>query len=471
MNDKAEEKAQLKELGDLIQRCRESRSFSFYRFRERCINDNPAAEYSIETYRSWEEGKRRPSPLVLGVMARLLASTKEEEIVLAKRFSELAGYPQPEEYTDELLSRVKSVGETAGESAKDIRSLSMEERNRFEELKYLIKGLNPAGAEAMPNTGMGITANVLQKTVTPGLYTAIGGFITNYFLPKSDLIALIYLLIGIGLAIWFELSRARKRPKPAQSIAVSTGAFVAGYMFLALFVLLNSPLLVSAFTGMDYYGFFTFTNVTKMQAIMYATLVNLGIAGLATLLFYVLWQREFGGNGISAKVLSKSLKTVVPPMLVAYAIPAVLGYSEWTVVYFLILIASFAAGLVAMMNLSNPSVRLDQFIAKLMIGSGVGAMWLILIAGIVVYVLKIMGYFVPGIPTSFDSFVWARAFNPATLGYDPGTYATLYVAKHQAGFLWLVVFDALFLIAALCVPFTMTVYRNQYKIHGSVSEP
>lgn len=469
---KKSEPPEYRELGELIQKYRKDRKYSVEGLLFRLSQQVDPGSFDddfpkMQTYYAYEEGRLRVPRHLLIHLGKLFAINDVERVSLTRQLLKLANYAPLQEYEDVVLRKLDSVHGIANETKTDVKLLLTDEKNRFEELKKLISTLNPTSAEIQPVGGAGIAVSLLQKTITPGLYLVIAGALLGFYLPKSDVLTMLYLLAGIVLVVLLEFAKIRnvsKRNKiKADSEEMHLQISSAEYLFLSLFILLNSPLLVSVFTGMDFYGFFTLEGISRNQALMYAMLVNLGVAIVATLIFYLLWhQQHKEGKYEKVDVVSSTLKIVIPPIAFAYAIGALFG--QWTTAYFMIVMVPLAVALIAMIGFAHPKVRIDSFLARTLLGCCFGVAAFVLLAGFVVGILKLMGYIlIPDVPYTFESLVWTRPFDPTTLGYNLNNYDSVYLSRHQAGLMWLLVLATTYLIFGVCMPVIFTIYRKQYK--------
>lgn len=97
------------------------------------------------------------------------------------------------------------------------------------------------------------------------------------------------------------------------------------FFWVSLFFLLTTPLLQFSPIGMDHYGFYRIGDAAGTHLpFMLALLFNLFIAAAAGLMFHVQWMRQYSGDNGRGSALQRAVWVVMPPVVLVYAVVAVL---------------------------------------------------------------------------------------------------------------------------------------------------
>lgn len=337
------------------------------------------------------------------------------------------------------------------------------ESQLHKQLLAILKTLNPTNPNIMPPGIAGIATGSIQISILPGSYFAAFAGLLNVYKPDSEIIVALYALVGCAIVLWQGLTRIRKVQIVSKagrtSVANQRCSYLAELLFMSLFIMLNTSLLLAAYTGMDMYGLFAISQgVSKFTSILYSGLVNLGISVMATVIFYILWQFRFGREEYErSEVTVNTFITVLPPLLLAYVVVALFG-TLGSDVYFMVVLIPFSLAFLIIAGYSHPRNKLDPFLAKvLLIACSVGILLAFLLA-IIGLILIITVTESADIPQVAESHVWSRSIDWSSLGYEPDQY----ISKHEAGFIWMVLTGMAYMILIPGSALLMTVYRLQY---------
>ena len=216
---------------------------------------------------------------------------------------------------------------------------------------------------------------------------------------------------------------------PTAYVAFSMGIVLAqGFLFrdrsaglreffwVSLFFLLTTPLLQFAWIRTDHYGFYTIGSLAGTQMpYMLALLLNLFIASAAGLAFQLLWKRQYSVGMEGASVLRRAASVVLPPVISAYVVVAVLtniSVSIYLAVLMPVLGGVFTAFLALRDPAFNPSERdrlylLSTASVLAMVSGGLGMGTILAI------------YLSPQLPNVLPdhNLLWSWEINLAGLGF------------------------------------------------------
>lgn len=167
------------------------------------------------------------------------------------------------------------------------------------------------------------------------------------------------------------------------------------FFWVSIFFLLSTPLLQFAPIRMDYYNFHVIDGLTTtIFPFMLALLTNLLIASCAGVLLQVLRRWQWEKLGDESGAFQRAAWVVVPPMVLTYAVVAVLANASVSI-QLAAVFPAVAVGLTIMVALEDPLVRPSERDRQFLFWTLVAAMVMSVILGIAT-ILAI--YLSPNIP-------------------------------------------------------------------------
>ena len=289
-------------------------------------------------------------------------------------------------------------------------------------------------------------------------FVGFGGYIFSQTGTTLDQVFIGYILAFLVMVLGLQFRRAwlfdgRWEDFPLLSKAGYHGAL----LFTTLMALLNAPLLMTSYTGMDPYGFFALhTRYSKSMVITEALLVNLVLAFLATALFLALcyWRDKRNPDDIALSTFIP----VIPPIFLVYLVVAFFGRLGFDL-YFVVALFPFVLAFLAVVGYTHPKNQVDLFTAKLLlvvciVFSVVG--FLSAAAGLLVHFATLQ----PRLENVFESRIWTSTFSWEKLGY---TNLEAYSERYKSGFIWMVLTSMVYLELVVATVTTLTIYTYQYE--------
>ena len=236
--------------------------------------------YSHATVSRWESGFTLPSVERLVVFARALGlSRTETEGLLA-----LAGLAST---LPAVLDETAPAGVDADDSGSEPEDPGVRRRDLLWETgRFLLLRVFPLGM-ALALIGFLLSLpdwNPFQMTLC-------------YFAVSS------LLVVGQGLLLPGSENPFRE------------------FFWVSVFFVLSTPLLQFAPLGMDHYNLYFASDVyAPLMPSVLALMVNLALAGVAGLVFHILWSWQYRTGGGDGSPLSRALWVVLPPMGLVHAV-------------------------------------------------------------------------------------------------------------------------------------------------------
>ena len=212
-------------------------------------------------------------------------------------------------------------------------------------------GLNPT-VTAMKSS--------VRKIGPSGAYLSIGTFSsralgfnnTEPLILISYVTGLLFLIIALVAWHWRKFDKSDE--------------MIDNLFFASLLIVLNIPLLLSAFTRMDPYGFFaipTFDFDAGVFPFTLAMFVNLALSLIAWVMFFFLRYCLYEKNWLRTHAYLRAVGTTLPPMLFVYAIAIIISsHSMW--IYNLIVFGILFGAFTAIMAFNDPDVQLSEWEVK-----------------------------------------------------------------------------------------------------------
>ena len=255
------------------------------------VDPSYARRFSHTTVSRWESGVTRRSVDRLRVFGRALNLT-EDEIAGMILLAGLVGDDQPD--TD------GSVGE---EDPGVASSVDGESEART--------GRQPAAVDGEP---------------MPGLFRQVVVFcVFRLLIPAYLIVGCHYLLSALG---WNNTSMPVISVAFANLVVMGQGvvrpdesAELREFYWISVFFVLTTPLLQFAPLGMDHYNFHPIGGFGgTMMPYMLALLVNLGLAWLSGLMFFLLWKWRYRGGTTVGGTVTGAASVTIPPLGVVYSV-------------------------------------------------------------------------------------------------------------------------------------------------------
>ncbi|MCX7974048.1 MAG: hypothetical protein N3B16_06040, partial [Candidatus Aminicenantes bacterium] len=303
---------------------------------------------------------------------------------------------------------------------------------------------------------------IIGRTILPSasiylFLNPIGGLLFSLFKINKESVFLAFILFILALSFIDQFKRTKRfLGLRVESEAGTRFRSYGALLLISLLVILNSPLLVTSYTGIDPYGtFLFFPKNSKLWAIVIDMAFNFFLASLSTTLFF--WIIIEWAKRKPQDVISSTFTTVCIPLAVVYVIATLLS-SRGTESFLLIAFFPLLAGLLAIVGYSHPNNKLDLFTSKLLFVLSIIFMVIgfILAMGGLIYKLYEFSKITP--INFFESLLWKRSFRWQALGMTPEEY----IEKLKMGFTWMVLTVSIYLELAIGFNVAITIYQYQY---------
>ena len=353
--------------------------------------EESAAYWYRSMISNWERGARHPSREFLVAFGRALEVPQGE----LDHMLILAGY--------------ESQDEEDGRAALLAAAHTIE--SQVESLEQRVRGLVDSVAPPRPAVDASAVAKEAMWRLAPaGVYALVVGFILNALGQNGTVALLAYTLVALAIVVgqwalrWLNPGRARTEHDN-----------IVDLFFISLFFTSNTSVLIGALTKADHFGFYTieaFTN-TPMP-FLFATVAHLMISLIASILFSVLWRRQFGKEE-TGSTFSRAVWITLPPLLFAYASIVVftnLGVWMSFMVVYGILFGTFTT----IVALSDPEMSLGD--ADFFLKAAIVVITLLTVFAIIAV---IVGYLEPHVMVTVSEFriIPLRPISAEELGYTP----------------------------------------------------
>ena len=397
-----------------------------------------AADLDRSSVSRWESGARLAPRGFLVAFGRSLNVPKPE----MDRMLSLAGYESlgDEEGRAAMLAAAQSIESQVQSLQREVRSL-----------------IDSASRPDPPVDAYGVAKDALRRMAPPGVYALVVGFILNALGLDGTLALLTYVLVALAIVIgqavlrWLKPNRVR-----------SEHDHIVDLFFISLFFTTNASLLIGTLTKADHFGFYTFEAFRNTAMPFLATiLAHLALSLAASVLFSVLWMRQYGSEERGG-AFSRAVWITLPPLLLAYASIMVftnLGAWMYFMVVFGILFGAFT--IIVALNEPGMALRNVDFVLK----AAIVVITLLVSFGVVA---TLVTYLDPGIAITASELriIPLKEISAEELGYTPDQG----VEFLRLGTLWMSLANILYLVTVVGGYLLVTIGRTT-SLRGADASP
>ena len=387
-----------------------------------------AADLDRSSVSRWESGARLAPRGFLVAFGRSLNVPKPE----MDRMLSLAGY--------------ESLGDEEGRAAMLAAAQSIE--SQVQSLQSEVRSLiDSASRPDPPVDAYGVAKDALRRMAPPGVYALVVGFILNALGLDGTLALLTYVLVALAIVIGQAVLRWLKPNR-----VCSEHDHIVDLFFISLFFTTNASLLIGTLTKADHFGFYTFEAFRNTAMPFLATiLAHLALSLAASVLFSVLWMRQYGSEERGG-AFSRAVWITLPPLLLAYASIMVftnLGAWMYFMVVFGILFGAFT--IIVALNEPGMALRNVDFVLK----AAIVVITLLVSFGVVA---TLVAYLDPGIAITASELriIPLKEISAEELGYTPDQG----VEFLRLGTLWMSLANILYLVTVVGGYLLVTIGRT-----------
>ena len=387
-----------------------------------------AADLDRSSVSRWESGARLAPRGFLVAFGRSLNVPKPE----MDRMLSLAGY--------------ESLGDEEGRAAMLAAAQSIE--SQVQSLQSEVRSLiDSASRPDPPVDAYGVAKDALRRMAPPGVYALVVGFILNALGLDGTLALLTYVLVALAIVIGQAVLRWLKPNR-----VCSEHDHIVDLFFISLFFTTNASLLIGTLTKADHFGFYTFEAFRNTAMPFLATiLAHLALSLAASVLFSVLWMRQYGSEERGG-AFSRAVWITLPPLLLAYASIMVftnLGAWMYFMVVFGILFGAFT--IIVALNEPGMALRNVDFVLK----AAIVVITLLVSFGVVA---TLVTYLDPGIAITASELriIPLKEISAEELGYTPDQG----VEFLRLGTLWMSLANILYLVTVVGGYLLVTIGRT-----------
>ena len=397
-----------------------------------------AADLDRSSVSRWESGARLAPRGFLVAFGRSLNVPKPE----MDRMLSLAGY--------------ESLGDEEGRAAMLAAAQSIE--SQVQSLQSEVRSLiDSASRPDPPVDAYGVAKDALRRMAPPGVYALVVGFILNALGLDGTLALLTYVLVALAIVIGQAVLRWLKPNR-----VCSEHDHIVDLFFISLFFTTNASLLIGTLTKADHFGFYTFEAFRNTAMPFLATiLAHLALSLAASVLFSVLWIRQYGSEERGG-AFSRAVWITLPPLLLAYASIMVftnLGAWMYFMVVFGILFGAFT--IIVALNEPGMALRNVDFVLK----AAIVVITLLVSFGVVA---TLVTYLDPGIAITASELriIPLKEISAEELGYTPDQG----VEFLRLGTLWMSLANILYLVTVVGGYLLVTIGRTT-SLRGADASP
>ena len=397
-----------------------------------------AADLDRSSVSRWESGARLAPRGFLVAFGRSLNVPKPE----MDRMLSLAGY--------------ESLGDEEGRAAMLAAAQSIE--SQVQSLQSEVRSLiDSASRPDPPVDAYGVAKDALRRMAPPGVYALVVGFILNALGLDGTLALLTYVLVALAIVIgqavlrWLKPDRVR-----------SEHDHIVDLFFISLFFTTNASLLIGTLTKADHFGFYTFEAFRNTAMPFLATiLAHLALSLAASVLFSVLWIRQYGSEERGG-AFSRAVWITLPPLLLAYAsIMVFTNLGAW--MYFMVVFGILFGAFTTIVALNEPGMALRNvdFVFK----AAIVVITLLVSFGVVA---TLVTYLDPGIAITASELriIPLKEISAEELGYTPDQG----VEFLRLGTLWMSLANILYLVTVVGGYLLVTIGRTT-SLRGADASP
>ena len=281
----------------------------------------------------------------------------------------------------------------------------------MEGLRQDVRGLMDLAVEPEPRVNApAAIRGALWRMAPPGAWIVAGGFFLDAMGMNGTPALLAYVLAALAVALGHWALRWLNRGRD-----IWAREHVVDLFFVSLFFTLNTPGLIGTLTKADHFGFHAVEGFTNTpMPFLFAMLVNLELALVASVLFSLLWSRRPGARG-GEGALSRAAWVTLPPLLFAWAnIVVFTNLGAW--VYFLMVFGVLFGAFTIIIALDESDAALGEMRAVLRaLAAAIGVLILLGFVG------TLMGYIDPGMALTSADFriIPLPDISAEELGYTP----------------------------------------------------
>ena len=268
---------------------------------------------------------------------------------------------------------------------------------------------------------------------------------------------LTYVLVALAIVIGQAVLRWLKPNR-----VCSEHDHIVDLFFISLFFTTNASLLIGTLTKADHFGFYTFEAFRNTAMPFLATiLAHLALSLAASVLFSVLWIRQYGSEERGG-AFSRAVWITLPPLLLAYASIMVftnLGAWMYFMVVFGILFGAFT--IIVALNEPGMALRNVDFVLK----AAIMVITLLVSFGVVA---TLVTYLDPGIAITASELriIPLKEISAEELGYTPDQG----VEFLRLGTLWMSLANILYLVTVVGGYLLVTIGRTT-SLRGADASP
>ena len=353
--------------------------------------EDSAAYWDRSMISNWERGVRHPPREFLVSFGRALDVPQTEmDHMLA-----LAGY--------------ESLDDEEGHAALLAAAQAIE--SQVESLEQRVRGLVDSVSPHRPAVDASAVAKGAMWRLAPaGVYALVVGFILNALGQNGTLALLAYTIVALAIVVgqwairWLNPDRTRTEHDN-----------IVDLFFISLFFTSNTSVLIGALMKADHFGFYTieaFTN-TPMP-FLFATLAHLVISLIASVMFSVLWRRQYSSEDFGG-TFSRAVWTTLPPLLFAYAsIVLFTNLAVW--MSFMVIYGVLFGTFTIIVALNDPEMTLAD--SDFFLKAAIVVITLLTVFGVIAVFIS---YLEPNVMATVSELriIPLRPINAEELGYTP----------------------------------------------------
>ena len=245
------------------------------------------------------------------------------------------------------------------------------------------------------------------------------------------------------------------------------------FFWVSLFLILAVPSLQFAPLQMDHYGFYAMGDLIGTHVpFMLSLVVSLVVAAVCALMFQALWRWRGSQDSWDGNPLSRALWAVLPPIMVAYAVVAVLSNaSVW--IQSAVVMSALAGMFIGLLVMRDPSVNPNQNQRRFLLH----ATFTVALVGSTVGMAVIVAVFMlPDIPKVLPDHnllgSWEIDFD--ALGYTEAEA----LERLNVGYMWHAIYLYVYMVLIVGVSLLIAVYRladgdaaGPGAVHSETSAP
>lgn len=391
------------------------------------VEGSYAERFSHSTVSRWENGVTRPSLERMKTFGRALRLSDVEVAGLI------------------LLAGLAPDFETAGSEAGLATSKALPDRHSTSHRVFVEREtdqrVEPA-AENSPPILRTLVQFVTLRILAFGLLVVALGYASSALGWDGDWMPVAY----VGVVTGFVLMRGLVWPDRRSGLR--------DFWWSSLFLVLTIPSLQFAPLQMDQYGFYAIGDLFGTHLpYMLVLLLSLVVAGICALVFQILWRWQNSGSLAGASALTRAVRTVLPPALLAYAVVVVLSnYSVW--IQTAVVLSVLSSVLVALLLMRDPSVNPNGGQRRFLLYATFTTAIVCSTLGMAVIVAVFM---MPGVPSVFPDHnlmgSWEIDFNG--MGHSKAQALELL----QVGYMWHAICLFVYMVSVVGGHLLVAVYR------------